>query len=33
MTDTSTNSADLEAARLLLSRLGVNPADLLNEPT
>ncbi|MGV9362062.1 tyrosine-type recombinase/integrase [Amycolatopsis sp. NPDC003731] len=33
MTDTTTtNSADLEAARLLLSRLGVNPADLLTEP-
>jgi hypothetical protein len=27
MTDTTTNPADLEAARLLLSRLGVNPAD------
>jgi integrase len=32
MTNTTTNPADLEAARLLLSRLGVNPADLLHEP-
>ncbi|WP_309236035.1 hypothetical protein [Amycolatopsis sp. SID8362] len=29
---TTTNAADLEAARLLLSRLGVDPADLLTEP-
>ncbi|MFE3170649.1 hypothetical protein ACFXPA_05650 [Amycolatopsis sp. NPDC059090] len=28
----TTSQAELDAARLLLSKMGLTPADLLNEP-